>query len=352
MTEMTAITEIDNCEIASTSVDVNSFSCADIGDNAVILTVEDLGGLTSTCSAIVTVEGSVSVSALCQDVTVQLDVNGDASITPQQVGDDYSAPCGLASLTLDQLDFTCNDLGDNEVTLTVTDVIGNTATCTATITVEDVEAPTALCQGVTLELDGNGQATLAPEQMDDGSSDNCGSIALSVSETSFNCDSPFFTSVSLTVTDDSGNQSQCTAEVIVIDGTDPSAVCQPVTVQLSAPTMAASALDAGSNDNCTAPADLLIAFSFSPDGTPFFQSKTFNCSHVGENPVFLYVHDEVGRSNSCATTITVVDDIPPVASCQDVTLELTDAGLGAITPDEVNDNSSDACGLQPLTLIC
>src|SRR5207344_1101835 len=42
-------------------------------------------------------------------------------------------------------DFNCTDLGPNIVTLTVTDDMGNTATCTAVVTVVDNMVPVITC---------------------------------------------------------------------------------------------------------------------------------------------------------------------------------------------------------------
>ena len=51
------------------------------------------------------------------------------------------------------MDFNCNLVGANTITLTVTDDGNNMATCTATVTVEDNINPTALCQEHFIELD-------------------------------------------------------------------------------------------------------------------------------------------------------------------------------------------------------
>ena len=76
-------------------------------------------------------------TANCQDITVQLDAAGDATITPGDVDNGSSDACGIASLAVDTTSFTCTEVGANTVTLTVTDDNGNTNTCTSTVTVED-----------------------------------------------------------------------------------------------------------------------------------------------------------------------------------------------------------------------
>ena len=66
--------------------------------------------------------------AIAQDVVVQLDASGNGSTSGVLVNNGSSDVCGIASLVLDQNDFTCADIANanpNMVTLTVTDVNGN-----------------------------------------------------------------------------------------------------------------------------------------------------------------------------------------------------------------------------------
>ena len=49
-------------------------------------------------------------------------------------------------------------VGDTDVTFTATDSHGNETSCTFVITVNDVEAPVAVCQAVTVTLDVTGAA--------------------------------------------------------------------------------------------------------------------------------------------------------------------------------------------------
>ena len=76
--------------------------------------------------------------AACKDITINLDSTGNASVTTPDVDNGSEAPCGIQSLTLSgQTSFTCNDLGSHPVTLTVHDVNEDSASCIATVTVED-----------------------------------------------------------------------------------------------------------------------------------------------------------------------------------------------------------------------
>ncbi len=78
-------------------------------------------------------------TAVCQDITVSVDDTGNASITAAQIDNGSTDNCGgIASMSLDITDFTCDNIGDNTVTLTITNSIGNSDMCTATVTVSNV----------------------------------------------------------------------------------------------------------------------------------------------------------------------------------------------------------------------
>ena len=295
----------DNCGIASISLDETMFDCADVGANTVTLTVTDVNGNSSTCSATVTVEDNVAPTAVCQDLTVQLDASGAATITAAQIDNGSSDNCGIASISLDETMFDCSDVGANTVTLTVTDVNGNSSTCSATVTVEDNVAPTAVCQDLTVQLDASGAATITAAQIDNGSSDNCGIASISLDETMFDCADVGANTVTLTVTDASGNSSMCTTTVTVEDNTNPTAVCQDITVSLDGTGSAiitANDVDGGSSDACG------IA-------TLEIDVNSFTCADLGSNDVVLTVTDNSGNTSTCTASVTVEDNEAPVLTC-------------------------------------
>ena len=125
----------DACGIASMTINNASFTCANVGsNNPVTLTVTDVNGNVSTASAMVTVEDNVAPVAMCQAVSVTL-ANGMASVTPMDVDNGSNDACGIASMTLSEDTWTCGDIGNHTVTLTVTDNNGNVSSCNAVVTV-------------------------------------------------------------------------------------------------------------------------------------------------------------------------------------------------------------------------
>src|SRR6185436_19108534 len=177
----------DACGIASMSVSPNTFACANVGANTVILTVTDANGNVSTCSSVVTVEDHIAPIALCKTITIQLDANGSASIVAAQIDNGSSDACGIASMSVSPNSFSCANVGANTVTLTVTDANGNVSTCSTLVTVEDHIAPIALCKAITVQLDASGSASITAAQIDIGSTDACGIASMSVSPNSFSC---------------------------------------------------------------------------------------------------------------------------------------------------------------------
>ena len=75
--------------------------------------------------------------AMGAGMTITLDENGEASIEAEDLDDKIDDDFNIIDLEIDQTDFDCSHLGDNAVTLTVTDIAGNTATTTVTVTVVD-----------------------------------------------------------------------------------------------------------------------------------------------------------------------------------------------------------------------
>jgi predicted extracellular nuclease len=78
----------------------------------------------------------------------------------------------------------------------------------------DVTAPVAICKPATVTL-ANGSATITATDVNNESHDECGPVTLAVSKTSFNCSNIGANTVTLTVTDGTGNTATCSATVTV-----------------------------------------------------------------------------------------------------------------------------------------
>ena len=107
------------------------------------------------------------------------------------------------------------------VTLTLTDQSGNTSSATAQVTISDNLAPTVITQNVILYLDENHQAAVSPSQINNGSFDNVEITALSLDRSEFTADDLGEQTVTLTVTDSSGNRGTGTAQVTIQESGPP-----------------------------------------------------------------------------------------------------------------------------------
>ena len=298
-------------------------------------------GCESTKQVTVTVGDNENPVAICQDITVPLDASGIATISATDIDNGSTDNCGIASMTVSKTDFSCTDVGTNNVTLTVTDVNGNSATCTATVTIEDTEDPIAKCQNITVELRCNRmQQPLLSADIDNGSTDNCGTPTLSLSKTSFDCTNLGANTVTLTVTDGYGNSATCNATVTVEDNILPTAVCQDATVQLDATgnvSISAATIDNGSSDNCGI-ASITVSQS------------SFNCTNIGDNTVVLTVTDNNGKTQTCNATVKVEDKLAPNVICKNITVQLDATGNAVVAASDIDNGSTDNCGIASMSV--
>jgi hypothetical protein len=207
------------------SLDISDFDCTNVGNPVTVtITVIDVNNNSASQTAVVTMEDNVSPTVIAQNIIVQLDENGEAIITPADIDNGSSDACGIDSYVLDVTDFGCEDLGENDVILTVADASGNSTAGPSTITVIDAISPVAICKDTTVYLDETGNLTIDPTFTDNGSSDNC-AITLTLDINNFTCENIGENSVTLTVEDASGNISQCEATVNVADTIAPVITC-------------------------------------------------------------------------------------------------------------------------------
>ncbi len=329
----------DNCGVSSLALDKTSFSCADLGTNTVNLSAEDGSGNPASMTATITVEDNIAPTALAQDLTVELDALGNVSITAVQVDNGSVDNCSVASLSLDQSDFDCTQVGANTVTLTAVDRGGNTSPATATLTIVDNLAPQLIVQDLLVELDATGNASITPAQIDNGSNDNCSIASLTLDQVDFNCTETGTNAITFTAMDAHGNTSSTTANVTIVDNIAPVAVAQDITLELDASgnaTITPNQVDNGSNDNCSV--DLSL------------DRTHFSCDDLGENTVTLTVIDPSGNSNTATATVTVLDNLAPTVVSSDLSVALDVNGLATLRAEDVSNGDVDNCRVQTIEL--
>ncbi len=443
----------DNCTITFYDIDKKTFTCNEAGQNIVTATVRDQSGNTTTATAIVTIINNSVPTLSTKNITVELDADGNASITPQMVLNQYGIDCGNITLSLNKTTFDCSNIGENTVTLiatasngqvvsktatvtvvdnlapvvvtknisinldqwggayldpkdllvicddaviidqggggggdfvpgtgyseqlvapvyeatctkdncaiasivasiayfdcsnvgqntvsiTVTDVSGNSTTATAIVTVNDITPPTVVTKNINVSLDASGNASITPAQVDNGSADICG-VTLSLDKDSFNCSETGPQTVTLTATDPSGNTTSKTATVIVADVTAPTVKAKNITLALDAngnASITAASVDNGSFDNCD--------ISLSVD------KVNFDCSMIGVHNVTLTGVDPSGNTASAIAIVTVVDNLAPVITTQNITVSLNSNGTSVITTAQLA-SATDNCGTPTISI--
>jgi hypothetical protein len=246
----------------------------------------------ATLAAEVACAGSTSVTAVAKNITAVLDATGNATIQASDVDDGSVNSCGdpATTLSLDVTEFTCDDLGENTVTLTAEDALGNTDTTTATVTVTQLISVVTIGNVLVVPLDASGNATISPADINNGSTSSCGTggLTMTLSKTTFSCiDSGVTHSVTLTVSDAHGNSATGNAFVRAEDTTVPTVVTKNISVQLDMATGLATItpqmLDDGTTDNCS--------FTLSVSKT------TFTCNDIGENTVTFSATDGASAVN-------------------------------------------------------
>lgn len=330
----------DNCTIASMTLDSNAFDCSDLGDQTVTLTVTDGLGNEASGTAVVTVQDPVTPQVIPQNITVFLDSNGEATITPEMVDNGSFDNCGIQSMMLERSSFNCSDLGENEIVLRATDVQGNVSEAVAVVSVKDAVMPQAVVQNILVDLDANGQAEITADMVDDGSFDNCGIRSMSLDRSFFDCSMVGVQTVVFTVTDKSGNTAEASAEVTVREVSAPLVVTQNISVDLDAEGQAGIApemIDNGSLDNCGVASMIL-------------DKDTFDCSDLGDQTVTLTVTDNYGNEAAATAIVTVRDPEAPQVLTRNITVTLDPYGEAYITPEMIDNGSYDNCGIASLSL--
>ncbi|PQB04792.1 hypothetical protein BST85_07695 [Aureitalea marina] len=291
--------------------------------------------------------------AVCQDITIQLDAAGNATIVAADIdGGSTDIEDGVpVSLVASQTAFTCADVGANSVTLTVTDSGGLTDMCTATVTVEDNVAPvlSPVADGAfTVILDGSGSGTITYADVTTAAAtDACGiaseGLVGGTPDIAVDCSDIGTVTVTIEATDANGNQTTADIDVNVVDDLPPAIACpMDVTASVEAGTCGATVTfaDAVAIDACGLASVIQTAGPAS--GTVFPVGTTF---------IEFTATDNGGNVSTCSFNITVVDDEDPVAVCQDITVELDPVtGMAMITPMDVDGGSSDNCSIDTMTL--
>ena len=243
----------DNIGISLYALSNSVFNCSDIGTNSVTLTVSDDVSNSDMCTSTVTVLDTISPTIIGQNISIDLDPSGNATILASQIENGSNDNCGISTISISPDTFSCSDLGNNNVTLTVEDLNGNISNAIYVVNINDTVAPIAIAQDITIYLSNSGNASVSPSTVNNGSSDNCSIFNFNVSPSNYSCASLGIVPAIFTATDSDGNSDTDDFNVTVLDTIRPIVLGANIQVNLatSNPYIITPAdINSGSNDNC------------------------------------------------------------------------------------------------------
>jgi len=342
----------DNCtpyEELKITVTPKAFECIHTHEPVTVtVSVEDASGNIASCQTTVTVIDNTPPVMLCQDIEVELDASGNALIFPEMLNlgstsvrpswartynnmgtGSYDA-CGIEFMELSQNEFSCQHIGPNTVTLTAGDPNGNVSECQVTVTVVEHELPWVTCKDAEITLDENGVASLTADMVVAEYGDLCGVDTIIVEPMSFDCSTTGENQVTVTVIDRAGNESSCTATVMVHDNQSPE-ITQVDDIEIVVEpgvcvTPIADYPEIVATDDCGA--ELTLDEGYGPNGL----------FPLGTSVETWKAEDQAGNvtTMSFSVTVTTYNGAPAIDPVEDITM-VKDSGnmvmaLTGITP--------------------
>lgn len=295
----------DNCGATLSSTHLPGATFA-IGTTPVTYTATDAAGNTETCTFNIVVidETGPVISGCLSDIHAPANSSCNAMVT--WVAPQASDNCEGVTLTSTHNPGDIFEIGLTEVVYTAEDATGNITTCAFNVIVEDKMAPVfSNCIVSDIVINAGGSCVVNVNWTPPTAVDNCSAVSI----TSTHAPGEFFesgsTTVTYTATDEAGNVSTCSFNVVVEDNTLPvfsscptSDVLAPATsdcgavVSWIAPTV---------SDNCSA-----------VEVTSSHQSGTF--FNLGTTQVVYTAVDASGNISTCTFNVVVQDQNAPVIS--------------------------------------
>jgi len=232
-----------------------------------------------------------------KNLTVELNENGKFILNPADFNDGSVGYCGDLTFEISKNNLDCSDLGVQKLIVTATDVNGRKFSSDVEVTVKEKISPLIRTKSnVILKLNEDGKISIKPEDLDNGTVDNCTIKELKVSKSSFDCSNLGANKITFTATDASGNSSTSEVEVTILDEEKPQIKAKSsYTHQLDREgkgTLKWEDLDEGSFDNCNIKERKLSRTDFSK-------------SDAGENKITYTIIDASGNTANVEINIKV-----------------------------------------------
>ncbi|PTN07904.1 putative secreted protein (Por secretion system target) [Mangrovibacterium marinum] len=266
--------------------------------------------------------------AKCKNITIHLDLYGMASIMAEDVDDGSYDNDGNFVLFVDIENFSCDDVGDNQVRLLILDDQDEVDLCYATVTVVDDIMPTLDAESLP---DVFADCEVAAEDLvTPTASDNCFGTIEGVPDVDFPITEQGTTMITWTFTDAGGNTLTQTQNVTISEDIAPVpdqamlpdiiAQCMVEEADLEAPT---------ATDNCVG----------TVTGTT---DAVFPISEQGAAVITWTYDDGHGNTSTQTQNVLIDDSTPPVPDVE--TLDQITAQCVVEQTDVVPPTATDNCG--------
>ena len=301
----------DNCGIASVINSYNGSSNASgvypVGSTNVTWTATDIHGNTASCTMSILVVDNQNPVVICPANITQTNAAGLCNAVVNVPVPATSDNCGVNNL-LNSFNNTANasgtyPVGSTVVLWTVTDIHGNSSSCSMTVTITDSQNPVITCPAnKTVNTNPNACFATGVVLGTPTTSDNCG-VATVIS----NAPSSYpkgLNTVTWIVTDTHGNTASCLQTVLVVDNQNPVITCPAnITTNTNSGTCQATGINLGAPvaiDNCPG----LTVTNNAPGVYP-----------LGNTTITWTVTDGSGLVATCNQIVTIVDNQNPVIVC-------------------------------------
>lgn len=307
---------------------------------------------TSTCQFTVTVTDTQAPSITCPDNVVQNGTSGTCGSVANYALPTFSDDCPNAYVELASAANTASGSvfpgGVTTVVWRVLDAGGNSATCSFTVTVSDVEAPSITCPANIQRGTDLGQCTAAVAYVPSSVSDNCPGATVAPMSPAHASGAPFplgNTVVVLRATDVGGNTATCTFNILVQDQERPNLTC---------PANIARGTDAGQciatvtyavpvpSDNCALAPNQPVWVSGGSGNVNNGASQTAQFPK-GTTTVTWRAADAVGNTRTCTFRIIINDTERPALTCPAPINAATTPGLCSAVVTYTNPGFTDNC---------
>ncbi len=356
----------NNCPQYTVHNSLNNLSTLDsmelgVGATVITWTLSDICGSSAQCQSTVVIEDHSPPQARARDVILYLDEYGVAHLSADSINNASSDVCGQVQVTASKSVFYCSDVGQQQAQLIVIDQSANSSQCTANVLVLDTIAPRIQAHNVQVYLDSTGRAEIDVSQLDDGIHDNCSEIVATLSKSVFSCMDIGQQSIVLRVNDLSSNTATATVIVTVQDTTPPriNVVSQLSAYCVSSGCYSNVLIPVSAYDQCVSG----IHIQAQEIGLP--NSSIVHVAHNATNASSSYavfqlargVHticftaiDASGNSATKLCTVEVRDTTAPIVRTRSATVQLNSSGMGSLSPNSINDGSTDNCAIVSTSL--